>query len=126
MPGLSSELGVIWVLHATPEGQVVTPLPATTPSSSQQQPALAAGVEGGKRQADWLLIDGLQVGRSTGGQTPEQTRERRKKGEAAHTGKEGREEGKVLSLSSAPRQARGVWWGRRWTELGQPLPGIPP
>lgn len=48
MSGLSPDLGVIWVLHSTPEGSIVTPLPDTT-------------LSGGKHP-DWVLIDGLQVG----------------------------------------------------------------
>lgn len=47
LQGLPQDLQVVYVVHATPEGQIVTPLP-------QQQPL--------DRSPDWLLVDGQQGG----------------------------------------------------------------
>ena len=49
LEGIDSSLGVIWVVHSTPEGELVTPLPPSWKG------------EGG-RKVDWVLIDGLQGG----------------------------------------------------------------
>ena len=56
LPGIDSSLSVIWVMHATPQGEVVTPLPGDASASS------SAGAGHSGRRADWLLLDGLQVG----------------------------------------------------------------
>lgn len=49
LEGIDPSLGVIWVMHATPEGELVTPGPPSWRG------------EGG-RVVDWVLIDGLQGG----------------------------------------------------------------
>ncbi|KAG1661001.1 hypothetical protein FOA52_007166 [Chlamydomonas sp. UWO 241] len=45
LAGLDPSLRVVWVLHCTPEGEIVTRL-----------------ADSGGRQPDWVLIDGLQGG----------------------------------------------------------------
>lgn len=48
---LPEDLGIIYVLQVTPEGEVVTKLP---PSEGSE--------EGGGRRPDWIVVDGLQGG----------------------------------------------------------------
>jgi len=43
LPGIPADLQVVYVMHANPEGQILTQLPA------------------GGRRPDWLLVDGQQV-----------------------------------------------------------------
>ncbi len=49
LPGLPAGLRVVWVCHATADGAIQTALPGA-----------------GGRQADWLLVDGMQARGLTG------------------------------------------------------------
>jgi phosphoribosylanthranilate isomerase len=49
LEGIDARLGVVWVMHSTPEGEIVTPAPPFWKGD-------------GERAVDWVLIDGLQGG----------------------------------------------------------------